>query len=196
MRRRQRDRLDLRLACAFYGAVFAIAWLWRHLWQGASLLFATPEDRSAGLSLAHDLGAGVLAGALVIAASHLYTERFPSGERLGRTLAALIGPLGTPACLLLAFASGIAEEALFRGALQPAVGWAAASLLFGLAHLAPRRDLLPWSVFALLAGLLLGALYAWTGALVAPIVAHVLVNAVNLQRLAGIARRERLEDAG
>jgi membrane protease YdiL (CAAX protease family) len=63
------------------------------------------------------------------------------------------------------------------------VGWLAASLLFGCAHLVPRREMLPWTGFAVLAGLLFAGLFIWTGNLVAPICAHVLVNAVNLPAL-------------
>jgi membrane protease YdiL (CAAX protease family) len=48
---------------------------------------------------------------------------------------------------------------------------------------APRRDLWPWAFFALAAGVGLGLLIEWSGNLVAPVVAHVLVNAVNLRRL-------------
>jgi membrane protease YdiL (CAAX protease family) len=48
----------------------------------------------------------------------------------------------------------------------------------------PRRDLLPWSVFSLAAGLLLGFLYNATGNLVAPVIAHFGINAVNLRKLA------------
>ncbi len=80
-------------------------------------------------------------------------------------------------------ASGLAEEMFFRGALQPQVGWLVASLLFGLLHFIPRRELLAWTGFALLVGSLFGALFLWTGNLVAPVVAHVLVNAVNLPML-------------
>ena len=91
--------------------------------------------------------------------------------------------ISVPNSLLLALASGMAEEMFFRGALQPQVGWLAASLLFGLLHFIPRRDLLPWAGFAVLVGGLFGALFLWTGNLVAPVVAHVLVNAVNLPML-------------
>jgi membrane protease YdiL (CAAX protease family) len=55
--------------------------------------------------------------------------------------------------------------------------------VFGLAHLPPRRALWSWTGFALLAGLLLGALFAATGNLVAPITAHAAINAVNLRLL-------------
>jgi membrane protease YdiL (CAAX protease family) len=77
----------------------------------------------------------------------------------------------------------------FRGALQPKVGIVGASILFGAAHFLPRRELALWSVYAIGIGLGLGALYEWTGQLVAPVAAHVLVNGINLPRLAGRAKR-------
>ena len=105
-------------------------------------------------------------------------------ERLARELGALLGRLALAECLLLAAVSGVAEEAFFRGALQPRVGLVAASLIFGLAHFAPKRELAPWTVFSIGAGFLLGALFDATGNLLAPVVAHVLINAVNLRMIA------------
>ena len=96
------------------------------------------------------------------------------------TLAEALGSVSLPGAIALALASGIGEEMLFRGALQPRVGWLAAGVLFGLVHFAPRRELLPWTGFAILAGLLFGALFQATGNLIAPIAAHALVNAVNI----------------
>jgi membrane protease YdiL (CAAX protease family) len=81
---------------------------------------------------------------------------------------------------VLAIASGVGEEAFFRGVIQPYVGIVMASLIFGLAHLAPRRDLLPWTLFSVLAGFLLGGLFEATGNLIAPVVAHAGINLVNL----------------
>jgi hypothetical protein len=54
-----------------------------------------------------------------------------------------------------------------------------ASLLFG-AHFLPRG--LAWERTQS-HGVRLGALYDWTGQLVAPIAAHVLVNGISLPRL-------------
>jgi membrane protease YdiL (CAAX protease family) len=102
------------------------------------------------------------------------------GRVLAEHLAGILGPLSGTQVVILALASGVGEEAFFRGALQPRVGLVAASLLFGLAHLVPRRELLPWAGFALLAGVLLGALFEYTGNLLAPTLAHVVVNGVNL----------------
>jgi Na+-transporting NADH:ubiquinone oxidoreductase subunit NqrB len=133
----------------------------------------------------------------VIAASRAIVRFTRWGEALARTLGALIGRQSDRDCLLLALASGLAEEALFRGALQPQIGLVAASLVFGLAHFAPRRELLPWTGFSVLAGFLLGGLYAWTGNLVAPVIAHVGINAVNLRQLGrDYASRESLMRPG
>ena len=111
------------------------------------------------------------------------TRKTAWGDRLARNLAEALGRLTVPEALLLAFASGLAEELFFRGALQPRVGWLLASTLFGCVHFVPRREFLPWTGFAIVAGLLFGALFAWTGNLIAPIVAHIVVNGVNLPLL-------------
>lgn len=171
------------LALAFYGAMLGLALGLRGLLTGGSLLFADAAAAERGIAWPADAALGGLAAALVILASRELTRRTRYGAALARSLARALGPLGPGQCLALALASGIGEEALFRGALQPSLGWIGASLLFGLAHLVPRRELLAWSVFALVAGLLLGGLFAWSGNLLAPILAHVLVNAVNLRLL-------------
>jgi hypothetical protein len=110
---------------------------------------------------------------------------------MARALAQVLGSLDRRQGWLLALASGIGEEAFFRGALQPVAGLWITSLLFAAAHFVPRRDLLPWSAFSLAAGLLLGGLYEATGNLLAPTVAHVVVNGVNLNRLVREYREER-----
>ena len=52
-----------------------------------------------------------------------------------------------------------------------------------------------WSVYAVAMGFALGGLYDWTGQLVAPIAAHVLVNGINLPRLSSrsVAERDRVD---
>jgi membrane protease YdiL (CAAX protease family) len=173
------DRL-VRLAIGFYAAVWLVAFAWRRGIQGASLWLAAPGAR---VELPRDLGAGLLAAGTVILLSAAMTRRTRAGETLARRLAELVGPLAPAQAWVLALASGIGEEAFFRGALQPVVGLLPASLLFAAAHFVPRRELVLWSLFSLAAGLLLGALYAATGNLLAPTVAHVVVNGVNLNRL-------------
>jgi len=172
----------VRLALVFYGVLLGAALLWGLL-AGRSLFFASAEAAGRGVDPLRDLGTGLLAGGIVILLSRELTRRSRWGEALARALAGVLGRLSLSQCLYLAVLSGVAEEAFFRGALQPHVGLVAASLIFGLAHFAPRRDLLPWAAFSLGAGLLLGGLFEITGNLLAPVAAHALINAVNLRFL-------------
>jgi membrane protease YdiL (CAAX protease family) len=57
------------------------------------------------------------------------------------------------------------------------------ALLFGLAHQMPGPSRWIWVSWALLVGLALGALYAFTGSLLGPVVAHAVVNGLNLHFL-------------
>jgi membrane protease YdiL (CAAX protease family) len=159
-----------------------VAFAWSVL-AGRSIFYASPAAAEEGVAPLIDIGLGLAVALATIAISRQVTERTHWGDAMGRALAEMLGERSLLDCVLLAVASGVAEEAFFRGALQPALGWLLASLIFGLVHFAPRRDLLPWTGFALCAGLVLGALFEFTGNLVAPIVAHVGINAVNLRRL-------------
>jgi len=180
--------LPVRAVLALYGALLAAAFAWRSLLYGEPLLFASDEAARAGLHVARDVGAGLgfaLAAVALSGAAERYTVW---GRRLAAELAELVGPLSVSAALLLAFASGVAEEAFFRGALQPRVGLVAASVLFALAHVPATRPLRAWTALALVAGVGLGALFEATGNLVAPVTAHVAINALGLLDL---ARRRR-----
>ena len=178
---RRRSAL-LRWACVFYGLLAAGALAWNQ-WDGAHWAFLDDAAAAAGVRWGRDVGLGLGSAAAVIAASRWITMRTRWGDALAREIGAAIGRLSRGECAALAAVSGFAEEAFFRGALQPRVGWLAASLLFALAHFAPRRRLWPWTGFALIAGGLLGGLFAVTGNLVAPVVAHAAINGVNLRRL-------------
>lgn len=170
----------IRLACVFYAAVFGLALLVGWLADDA-LLFAGSE--TAELAPLRDVGVGLVAAAFVIVLSEWLTRNASWADRMAAELGRVLGRRTPAECALLAAVSAVAEEALFRGALQPLLGWVGASLLFGLAHFAPRRELWPWTGFAVLAGLLLGWLFDATGSLIAPITAHFAINAVNLRRL-------------
>jgi membrane protease YdiL (CAAX protease family) len=185
----ERDRLAdahaeshrfVRVGLVFYGAMALAAVVWRTGFYGEDLMFASAVDTSGPVRWIWHSIVGVGLGLAVVVASRILTENTAWGDQLGRGLAEALGQLSVPNALLLAVASGLAEEMFFRGALQPRVGWVAASLLFGVVHFVPRREFLPWTVFAIVMGFALGAVFERTGNLVAPVMAHMTVNALNL----------------
>jgi|SRR5262245_4692375 len=165
----------------FYAAVGGVAICWR-LWADGVLPWRSgPAAASAPVWLR--LGLGVGSGLGLVVLSRLAAERTHAGRSLASELARLLGALSVRRAWGFALVSGIAEEALFRGALQPQVGWLAATLLFAAAHYVPRRGLRVWALFALLAGAWFGVLFERTGDLLAPAAAHVVINGFNLRWL-------------
>jgi len=141
-----------------------------------------------------DLAAGVLAGLLLIAAWRYGMRRLAVARRLESRLGDVLGPLTGEQAVSLAIFSGIAEEIFFRGAVQGSWGWVWATLLFALLHTGRGASLGLWTVFAAAAGGLFGGLVVWRGTLLAPIVAHFLVNAVNLTQLGAAASSDEQDD--
>jgi membrane protease YdiL (CAAX protease family) len=160
-----------------------VAVLWRVGLYGEPIFYASSEAEQQGLSWIRNITLGVVVGGTVVGISYVLTSLTGWGERLARELARTLGPLSVPDALLMAAASGFAEELLFRGALQPRAGLILASLLFGVVHFVPRREMLPWTGFAIAVGLLFGLMFEQTGNLIAPVVAHTVVNGVNLPLL-------------
>ncbi len=179
----------VRAALVFYAAMAGVALAIRSLLQGGSPWYADVEAATRGTRWLLDGSIGLAAGLFALAASHVLTRGTKAGEALARTLSEALGPLRPADCAALALASALGEEALFRGALQPNLGLVGASLVFGLVHFAPRRELRIWTVFAFAGGLGLGGLFEATGNLLAPVVAHAVLNGVNLVGLSREARR-------
>ena len=140
-----------------------------------------------------DLALGVATGGALLAAWNLGIRRLAAARALEDRLREVIGALSSEEAILLAVLSGIAEELFFRGGVQGSWGWVWATLLFALLHSGPGSAFGLWTAFAAIAGGLFGGLMAWRGNLLAPVVAHVLVNAVNLRRLGAIHAREGAE---
>ena len=163
----------VRLAVVFYAALLLAA-AFLSAWGGRD---AFVLGDSAVFSLA--LGAFTACGTVVLGVV-LY-RLLPVLRVISDELAPLLVD-GARArdLILVAVISGVGEEALFRGALQPILGILVTSLLFGALHVGPDRRYLIWTVWAVGAGFLFGALYEWTGGILAPVTAHVLHNAATL----------------
>lgn len=158
------------LAAVFYGLMVVAAALWNGL-RGREMALLG-ESPAAGLGLG--LGAAVLTFSLGVVAYRLIPMMRDVAEELAPEI---VDGARLRDLMLVSVFSGVGEEALFRGAVQPEFGLVAAAVAFGVLHLGPDRRYLLWTAWAVLAGFLFGWLYAATGALLAPIVAHTLHNA-------------------
>lgn len=161
----------------FYMPVIMGALLWLHTLGGEWLLW----DRLVGEQPLRDAGVGLAVGFGLVAASR-FGERTGPGSRAAEVLARYLGRVTWPGVVAMASVAALGEELLFRGVLQPAVGLIAASVLFAAVHVPFRGDMWPWTLQALVHGLLFGVAYDLSGSLVLPIVAHSVFNASQLVR--------------
>lgn len=178
-----RGRL-LALALAFEAVAFLLA----VAIAGAS---GTPLRGSARFSLA-GVAAGTVSGAALagLALAAMRTRWRPLIE-LGEVAREITRRFFRDATfvdlLVISALAGMAEEALFRGAIQatvslawgPAAGIAAGALVFGLAHALTFG----YAVTAGLMGVAMGILFEATGDLAAPILSHAVYDLIVLLAL-------------
>jgi membrane protease YdiL (CAAX protease family) len=131
------------------------------------------------------LGAAI--GLTVVVLSRMAVKHFQWAQSLHTDFKHLLGPLASREIVVLALASAAGEELLFRGALDPIVGLWAQALIFAVLHVGPGVRFLPWTASAFVIGLLLGALHRATGDLGGPIVAHFVINYLNLGYIARVS---------
>jgi membrane protease YdiL (CAAX protease family) len=172
------------LVFGLYGAMALIAIL-LSAGRGDPDLY-TIEGTSTGLMLALSPLLGVVVGLAVVVLSRLATARFRWARALHRDFQGLLGALQGREILVLAFASAVGEELMFRGALQGWIGLWPQAVLFALLHIGPGVRFLPWTASALVIGVGFGFLYQVTGDLGAPIVAHFTINYLNLRFIAAV----------
>ncbi len=134
-------------------------------------------------SLAVDLALGLAVGVAAVLTSRWLTRSVRWAQRLDADFREMLAPLEPKDAFGLALMSALAEELFFRGFLQPRIGLVAVSVAFGLLHLPNTRSRLPWPVMAVAMGFAFGGLFEWRGSLVAPAVAHFVINYFNLHDL-------------
>lgn len=138
---------------------------------------------------------GALLGLSVVGLTRIATRHYQWARDLHTSFRDLLGPLTGREIFILALASSIGEELLFRGALLPWMGvWLQASI-FALLHIGPGRRFLPWTASAFVLGAAFGLLAQWTGNLGGPIAAHFAINYLNLKFIVGVQAPARAATA-
>ena len=173
----------IRLGVILYAAMTAIG-MGIGAARGEPVFVRAPSVPELAEPLLASLGLGVALAILTVFSTRWLVRR-PGWARLLRAqMRPFLAGATAPQLAFLALTSGIAEEVLFRGALQAWLGVVVTSLAFGLLHIGPTRAFLPWTVWAVAMGFLFGAIVEVTGHLAGAIVAHVAINAVNLRLVA------------
>jgi membrane protease YdiL (CAAX protease family) len=147
------------------------------------------------------LGIGVPLGAATIAATRVLVRRAVWARALHAALRPAVPGVGDLALFAVAAASATVEEVFFRGLLLPLTGVVASSVVFGALHQTGGRARWGWMAWATIMGLFFGTIFAMTGSLAGPVVAHAAINHYNLKflrdndpspqprRLGGLLRR-------
>lgn len=136
-----------------------------------------------GVAHATSAAGGVVLALVAIAMTRLSVARFPWARGLHLELRPVARGLSLGHIAWIAGLSSLGEELLFRGLLVPWLGILPSAVLFGAAHQVPGPSRWVWMCWAALMGLGLGAIFAATGSLLGPLVAHAIINAVNLAYL-------------
>lgn len=177
--------LGIKHLITFYGATLAVAMAF--LIARGHLETLLPH--ATFTSWTFSIGAGLAVGAIMVGLSRLSTAKFTWAANLADEFRSILGGVERRGVVLIALFSALAEEALFRGLLQPSLGLWLTAAIFGVLHIGPTPRFVPWTVMAFGAGLLFGGLHLWTGNLVAPFLAHFTVNYLNLRYLVPEGRR-------
>jgi len=136
---------------------------------------------------------GALLGLGGVGLSYVMERTVEGVRHLGERFGMILAGVGVKEALLLALFSSVGEEVLFRGCLQSELGLLPATLLFALVHVGPERVYLWWTGSAFVFGLGLGVLYDVQGGLLAPIVMHFVINAINITLLGKKAAAKNAE---
>jgi len=165
-----------------YSGITLAAVVWA-LVDGRRNVFVLPgSELSAHSALGAGVGLGI--GLFVVALSRGSVRVFEWARRLHEEFHSLLRGLTGGQAFVLAAASAIGEEALFRGAMVPTLGIWWSSAIFALAHAPVRRALWPWPLMAFAMGLAFAWLFRQYGDLSGPILAHGVINFLNLRHIA------------
>ncbi|HEY4119811.1 MAG TPA: CPBP family intramembrane glutamic endopeptidase [Byssovorax sp.] len=175
------DSLALRIAGAYALLATVAAALsfalrdgppWSHPAPWISLPAFTASSISATL--------GIGTAGVVVVGTRVAVARFAWARRLHDELQPFARGLTSRDVIVVAVLSSLGEELLFRGLLTPTVGVVASAVIFGLVHQTRGASRWVWSLWACGVGVVLASIFALTGSLLGPLLAHGIINGVNL----------------
>lgn len=169
------------LIAGFYAALAVGAVAWGAARGDADVYRLAARSTPVRMLISPFLGVGV--GLFVVLLWRVAVRRYPWARRLHQEFRHVLGPMSASQIFVLALASSVGEELFFRGAMLPTIHLVPSALVFALPHIGPGVRFLPWTVSAFVAGLVMGALFLWTGDLGAPIAAHFTINFLNLHHI-------------
>jgi membrane protease YdiL (CAAX protease family) len=167
------------MVASFYVGLALLGFIWHAVSQDDNDVWRLASDQEISTLCLTPL-IGVVFGLAVVGGFRWLESRMTWLPELHREFRGVLGRPGYPELVLLAAASSIGEEILFRGAMLDAWGLAISSIVFAVLHIPPRRALWPWTLSAGALGLALGGLTLWTGNLGAAVAAHFVINLLNL----------------
>lgn len=126
---------------------------------------------------------GLIAAGVLLVLSYFFEDWFESFRELKSIIMQVLGKVSVPMAIYLSLVTSIGEELMFRGAIQPFAGIFLTSVLFGMLHMGHKGLISAWSIWAFIAGYLLGWMYEETTSMWPPIIAHFGVNMVSILNL-------------
>jgi membrane protease YdiL (CAAX protease family) len=145
-------------------------WIYPDPWFSLPPIAALSSSMVLGLALAM----------AIVVSTRLAVAKFGWAQRLHNELRPVARDLTFGQILIVAGLSSVGEEFFFRGLLVPTIGVLLSAAVFGIAHQIKGPSRWIWTGWATAVGWGLGAIFVATGSLVGPLVAHAVVNAVNL----------------
>jgi membrane protease YdiL (CAAX protease family) len=173
----KKNKINLNTFALIYFALFSISVLFNE--EERCLKFPKLDDNF-WPRMSVDMVIACALGLAIVLLTWLLSKHSRSFQELIKNFKTVLGPLSKTDIFFIAAFSALAEEFFFRGFMQAKLGIFFSSILFGMLHSGPGKKYIPWTIFALVMGFVLGGIYEWRENLLVPVVIHFIVNFVNL----------------
>lgn len=176
------------VVASFYGGLCLLGFFWHAIAEGTNDIWRVDASQSWGV-IAWTPLIGLAVGLGVVRLFRVLERSQPWVSSLQLEFGTLFDGCSRREIFIVALASALGEELLFRGAMLDAWGVTISSLVFACLHIPPKRELWPWTASSLILGVVLAWMTLATGNLGAAVVCHFVINFLNLRYM---TRRQRV----